>query len=109
MTAETAVVLPVMVMLLALLLAVLAQALDSIKVTDAARNAVRLAARGEAAELVQEQALREAPEGSTVEIRQVGEHVQVTITAPGRRLLGPIALPVAGSTAVALVEGSATP
>ena len=108
-TAETAVVLPVMVVLFSLLLAGVGQAVDYVRVIDAARSAARLAARGETVTLVEEQALREAPDGSHVEIRLVGEQVQVAVTAPGRRLLGPIELPSAATVAVALVENSARP
>ena len=48
-----------------------------------------------------------APDGSHVEIRLGGEQVQVTVTTPGRRLLGPISLPSTESVAVALVEDPA--
>lgn len=102
-------VLPVLVALLALLLAALAHAVDYARVVDAARSAARLAARGEAVEVVEEQALSEAPDGSHVEVRRVGEQVTVTVTAPGRHLLGPLTLPPAGTVAVALVESSTPP
>jgi hypothetical protein len=108
-TAETAVVLPVLVALLALLLATLAHAVDSIRVIDAARSAARLAARGEAPATVEQQARNEAPPGSDVEVEQAGAQVRVTVIAPGRTLLGPVALPPAASTAVALVESVELP
>ena len=106
-TAETAVVLPVLVVLFALLLAGLGQAVDYVRNIDAARSAARLAARGESVAVAEQQALREAPDGSHVEIRLGGEQVQVTVTTPGRRLLGPISLPSTESVAVALVEDPA--
>jgi Flp pilus assembly protein TadG len=108
-TAETAVVLPVLVLLLALLLNALGQAVDTIKVVDAARSGARMAARGEQLAAVKAQTLAEAPDGATVVMRQVGEQVQVTVTAPGRRLLGPLRLPQVGTTAVSLVERPVTP
>ena len=108
-TAETAVVLPVLVLLLTLLLATLSHAVDYVRVIDAARSAARLAARGESLSTVEQQALAEAPEGSSVDLDTSGDQVRVTVTAPERRLLGPIALPSAGAEAVALLESSIGP
>ena len=108
-TAETAVVLPVLVVLLALLLAVMGHALDYVRVVDAARSAARLAARGESSTVVKQQAEREAPDGSQVEVQQIGQQVQVTVAAPERRILGPITLPPAVTRAVAVVESAGSP
>ena len=108
-TAETAVVLPVLVLLLALLLGVLGHALDYVRSTDAARSAARMAARGEPVSTTERQALSEAPAGSSVSVQSDGMHVQVTIRAPARHLLGPITLPAAEATAVALVELVSSP
>lgn len=103
-TAETAVVLPVLVLSLALLLAVIGQALDQVKAVDAARSGARLAARGESEPYIREQVLSEAPPGSVVKINHEGAEVRVSVTAPGRQLLGPLALPHVAASVVALVE-----
>jgi len=103
------VVLPVLVIALSLLLAVIGQALDQGKVVDAARSGARLAARGETALYIQQQVLREAPDGAAVEIEQIGTQVRVSVEAPGRELLGALALPRTAATSVALVEGVVTP
>jgi len=103
-TAETAVVLPVFVLILGLILAVIGHSVDAIRTIDAARSAARLAARGEPMEAVREQALAEAPVGSTVRVVFSGGEVRVRVVAPERTLLGPLGLPAAETEAVALVE-----
>lgn len=108
-TAETAVVLPVLVLLLALLLGALAQAVDTIKAVDAARSGARLAARGETPGTVKSQTLAEAPGDATVRVHQVGDQIHVTVTAPGRHLLGLLPLPPVVTTAVSLVEEPVLP
>ena len=108
-TAETAVVIPVLVFLLALLLGVIGHGVDYIRVTDAARSAARLAARGETPHDVQRQALAEAPAGSTIQINHLGEQLRVTVSAPGRQLLWPITLPPATAVAVAVAETLSVP
>ncbi len=108
-TAETAVVIPVLALLLALLLGVIGHVADYMRVIDAARSAARLAARGEASEDIQRLALSQAPDGSTVQIRQLGEQLRVTVSAPGRQLLGPITLPPTTAVAVAVAETGPLP
>ena len=108
-TAETAVVLPVLAFLLVLLLGVIGHGVDYMRAIDAARSAARLAARGEPSDVVQRQALLEAPDGSTVQIQQLGEQVRVTVVAPGRQLLGPITLPPATAVAVTSAETGLLP
>jgi len=108
-TAETAVVLPVLAFLLVLLLGVIGHGVDYIRVIDAARSAARLAARGEPSEDVQRQALSEAPDGSTLQIQRLGEQLRVTVVAPGRQLLGPITLPPATAVAVTVAETGQLP
>jgi len=106
-TAETAVVLPVFVLILGLILAVVGHSVDAIRAIDAARSAARLAARGEPIDVVRQQALDEAPAGSTVNIEFSAGEVRVRVVAPKRTLIGPLGLPAAESEAVALVEGGA--
>jgi len=103
-TAETAVVLPVFVLILGLILAVVGHSVDAIRSIDAARSAARLAARGEPLEAVRQQALAEAPAGSTVRVVFSAGEVRVRVVAPERTLLGPLGLPAAETEAVALVE-----
>lgn len=103
-TAETAVVLPVFVLILGLLLAVVGHSVDAIRAIDAARSAARLAARGESTDVVRQQALDEAPTGSTVHVSSTGGEVRVRVVAPERTLIGSLGLPAAETEAVALVE-----
>lgn len=108
-TAETAVVLPALVALLALLLSVLGHALDQASIVDAARSGARLAARGESSEVVRSAVLAEAPDGSTVTITENGPNVAVAVSAPGRQLLGAVSLPSPRAQAVALLETGGWP
>ncbi|MEO8329674.1 MAG: TadE family type IV pilus minor pilin [Candidatus Nanopelagicales bacterium] len=103
-TAETAVVLPVLVMLLVVLLGVIGHAVDQVRAIDAARTAARMAARGELVDDVKQQAAREAPPGSVVSVEHIDETFRVTLTVPGVRVLGLIELPQVEAVAVALDE-----
>lgn len=103
-TAETAVVLPVFVLILGLLLAIVGHSVDTIRTIDAARSAARLAARGEPMAVVRQQALNEAPAGATVHVSSSGEEVRVHVVAPERTLIGPLGLPAAEAEIVALAE-----
>lgn len=102
-TAETAVVLPALMVMLAAALWMLAAAGARIECIDAARAGARAAARGEAPEAVRSMTRRVAPEGAQVVLRRTGEMVRVSVRADVR--------PV-GSVATGLptlsVEGSAT-
>ena len=82
-TAETAVVLPVLVALLALLLGVLGHGLDQAKAVDAARNGARAAARGESPSAIKQAVIAEAPPGSQVQIDVSGSRVTVDVAATG--------------------------
>jgi Flp pilus assembly protein TadG len=90
-TAETAVVLPVLVVVLAAAVAVIAVVAAQLRCVDAAREAARAAARGEPAATVSAVAARAAPAGAVVRIRQDGGAVAVTVTA-GIAPLGPVPL-----------------
>ena len=106
LTAETAVVIPVLVLLLYLLLGVIGQAVDQTQTVDAARSAARLVARGEPTDEVAHDVAAEAPDGSSFDIVRIGDHFEVTVTAPGQQLLGLISLPDVVASAVALDESS---
>ena len=81
-TAELAVALPALVVVLAIALAALDLGLDQVRCLDAAREGARLLARGDAPGPVREAVLRAAPDGARVDI-EVGEaSVRVTVSAP---------------------------
>lgn len=85
-TAETAVVLPALVLVLALCLGVLSTVGAQLQLVDAARESARLAARGEDADVVQEAARRAGPAGTTVQVSRKGQLLQVTARARTRPL-----------------------
>jgi hypothetical protein len=91
-TAETAIALSALVMVLVLVLCCLAAAVDQVRCLDAAREAARLAARGEP-EQGKDAAARIAPAGAQIAISTQGEHIHVDVRAapahgvlPGVRL-----------------------
>lgn len=105
-TAETAVVLPVLVFVLAAALAAVSVVTAQMRCTDAAREGARAAARGEPSAAVQEIAASSAPDASTVTVNQNGETVTVQVSAsvpliPG---LGP-SMTVSDSATAALEPG----
>lgn len=105
-TAETAVVLPVLVFVLAAALAAVSVVTAQMRCTDAAREGARAAARGESSAAVQEIAASSAPDASTVSVDRDGETVTVRVSAavplfPG---LGP-SITVSDSATAALEPG----
>lgn len=102
-TAELAMVIPAVVLVLALCLSGLGLAIDQVRCVDAARVAARAASRGEPVAEVTDQARQGAPEGSRVSVDRHGEDILVTVTAPDRRMRLP-GLPAARATASAPVE-----
>lgn len=102
-TAELALVIPTLVLVLAMCLSGLGLAIDQIRCVDAARAAARAASRGDALEEVARRARSEAPEGAQVTIRRGDDEVVVTVTAPGGRLSLP-GLPRARATTTAPTE-----
>ncbi|GAA4122274.1 hypothetical protein GCM10022215_27980 [Nocardioides fonticola] len=108
MTAETALMLPLLVALAAGLVWLLAVGLAQVRVTDAAREAARATARGDTWPQAQELALRVAPAGASVERSTESGAVVVRVEAdaggPGG-LLGRLVPDVrVGATAVAAAE-----
>lgn len=83
-TAETAMVLPVLVVVAALAMAVLAHGVDQVRCIDAARAAARAAARGDSPQAVLSTARSGAPAGSVVSVTSTGSTLVVEVTAPGR-------------------------
>ena len=87
-TAEAAVVLPVLVVVLAAAVWLLACVSAQLRCVDAARVAARLAAREEPAQRVQAAAREAAPRGATVEVSE--RHGQVLVVVRAR--LRPLAV-----------------
>ncbi|MGN6637103.1 MAG: TadE family type IV pilus minor pilin [Oryzihumus sp.] len=107
-TAELAVVLPVVVAVLALSLWAFGLAVDQVRCVDAARAGARAAARGDPVDAVSGLVRRDAPAGATVAISVGGADVTVTVTAPERRLGGLVRAgwrPAATATGRREVEG----
>ncbi|MEU7314194.1 TadE family type IV pilus minor pilin [Streptomyces sp. NPDC007083] len=102
MTAEAAVVIPALVLLVAGLLWGLMAAVARIQCVDAARAGARAAARGEPEDAVRQAVREAAPPGARVETVREGELVRVAVRA---RTVGPGPLTVGlRSEAVALDE-----
>lgn len=106
-TAELAVALPSLVLVLAVALAAVDLGVAQVRCVDAARLGARLLARGEAAAPVLEEVRAAAPAGALVTTATTGGRVSVVVT--GRppatlRTLGRVAAPSA--TAVARLEVS---
>lgn len=105
-TAETALVIPVLVGLTIVLAWMIAFGIGQMRTTDAAREAARALARGESE--AEAAALVEAVEpGATMSVRRDGDRVVVTVTRSRGGALGAFAQ-LTGSTsasATAVIEG----
>jgi len=108
-TAEAAVVLPVLLVVLAAALWILASVAAQVACVDAARVGARAAARGDDPEAVRRAAIAVAPDGARVEVSTAGDEVTVRVSAAvrpfGLALQRLPATRVAGD-ATALVEES---
>jgi Flp pilus assembly protein TadG len=103
-TAETAVVLPVLLLVLAGAVAAITVVGAQLRCVDAAREGARAAARGDPAGQVSAVAQRAAPDGARTATRGTGDEVRVSVTAVVAPL-GPLPLRVTvSSTAVAMRE-----
>lgn len=80
-TAETAVLLPVLLVVLAAAVWVLAALSAQLRCVDAARAGARDAARGETSEVVRATAQRLSPDGAVVVTAPNGDLVEVRVTA----------------------------
>jgi hypothetical protein len=80
-TAELAVAIPAVVLVLVCCLAGLLAAVDQIRCVDAARIASRAAARGDPVDRVRALALEAAPQGASVSVEQWGGTAAVLIRA----------------------------
>jgi hypothetical protein len=106
-TAETAVVLPVLLLVLAGAVAAVTVVGAQLRCVDAAREGARAAARGEDAASVVRLVERAAPDGAATDVAKTGAEVRVGVTADVPAL-GPLPfrVPVA-AVAVALMEPGA--
>ncbi len=107
-TAETAVVLPVLLLVLAGAVAAVTVVGAQLRCVDAAREGARAAARGDDVATAQALAQRAAPDGMSVVVTRAGEDVRVVVS--GRiPVLGPVPLDVEVSAeAVARLEPGVT-
>jgi Flp pilus assembly protein TadG len=107
-TAETAVVLPVLLVVLAAAVWVLACVAGQLRCVDAAHVAARVAARGDTPATAMQAARRVAPAAAQVRVNRHGDEVTVLVEAVVRPFGGALSrLPgtrVAGH-ATAVVEG----
>ena len=107
-TAELALSLPAVVLVLALCLTGLALAVDQVRCEDAARVAARAASRGEPEAVVRELAAARAPARSAITVAVRGAKVVVDVQAPPRVRNLP-GLPSARAGATAVLEPGAVP
>ncbi|MGW1775844.1 TadE family type IV pilus minor pilin [Streptomyces sp. NPDC002104] len=106
-TAETALVIPALVLFAALLVWALMAASAQIRCVDAARAGARAAARSEPADTAVAAAVAAAPPGARVELSRTGDLWRVSVSAPAP---GPAALPVRlTARAAALAEDTVGP
>ena len=103
-TAEVAVLLPALVLLLVLALRAVAVGVAEVACVDAARVAARSAARGDPLVEARAQGLRQAPHGASVVVRVNGGEASVEVRAAARLLPG-VSLPLL-ARASARLEGS---
>lgn len=87
-TAETAVIMPALVLLLAVVLAAAAAGMTVIRFEEAARASARAAARGEAAAVAQQRAHEIAGESASVRIAGGADRVTVSVSGPAPGILG---------------------
>lgn len=99
-TAEIAVAIPAVVLLLGGLIAVIAAVAAQLRCVDAAREGARAAARGDPASAVVAIAQQAAPDGAAVSVKSDGDTVTVTVQAPTR--------PIGGLVGTYIVTASAT-
>lgn len=91
-TAEFAVALPAIVLVLALAVTVVGAALDQVRCVDAARAGARAAARGDTQAAVVALARDLAPGGATVQVQPRGDRVTVVVSGSAPAGLWPASL-----------------
>lgn len=103
-TAEIAVALPALIVLVAAAMTAVSVLTAQLRCVDAAREAARAAARGEAASVVHSLAQRSGPAGAEVLVGSGGREVQVTVSADARSVGGLLPSFQVRAIAVALRE-----
>ncbi|WP_243635653.1 TadE family type IV pilus minor pilin [Kocuria tytonicola] len=88
MTVETAVIMPALVLLLAVLLATAAAGMTTLRFEEAARASARAAARGESSAVVESTAREIAGDTASVAVGAAADRVTVTISGPAPGILG---------------------
>lgn len=107
-TAETAVAMPVLVLVMVMAVWVLACVSAQLRSVDAARAAARVAARGDPPQAAAETGRRIAPSGATVQVVTLDGQVRVRVEVavrPFGALLDLLPATVVGASAVAELEG----
>jgi hypothetical protein len=109
-TAETAVVLPALALVLAAAFWLLTAAMAQLECIDAARGGVRAAARDEQPAAVRAAVVDAAPDGARVTVRRTGKRVVVTVRTSVAPLGGwagrVVAVPVHASATAAREDGA---
>jgi hypothetical protein len=106
-TAELALALPSLVLVLAVALAAVDLGLAQVRCVDAARLGARLVARGEPRPVVLSEVRRAAPEGAAVVLGSSGGYGSVTVTGRAPALLGVLGVvDPPRATAVATLESA---
>ncbi len=106
-TAETAIVLPVLAILVAAALWAIAVAGTQLRCIDAARDGARAAARGESETAVMVAARATAPQGASIDIARNGSRIVVTVkvrVGPTAGVLASMPAPTVGASAVVKSE-----
>ncbi len=107
-TAETAMVMPVLLALTTALIWMVSLGITEVRCLDAAREAARLAARGDG-DLAREITSRVAPDGATITIADSGDLVTVTVSVSARPempLLSHLPAITLSAQAVSAAEGT---
>jgi Flp pilus assembly protein TadG len=105
-TAEAAVVLPAIVLVIAALVGAITVVTAQLRCQDGAREAARAAARSETPEVVAGLARRAAPDGSVVTVTSAGDQITVTVQSRVHILGGLLPSMTVTGRAVALAEPS---
>ena len=109
-TAETAVVLPVLLLVLAGAVAAIIAVGAQLRCIDAAREGARSAARGDPTATVTAVVSRVAPAGAVIGVRGGGDQIEVTVSVQVRPLGAlPISVRVSASATARREPGGAAP
>ena len=105
-TAESAVIMPALVLLLAVLLAAAAAGMTLIRFEEAARATARAAARGDTVAVAQQRGAEIAGPEATVAVIRSTHRVDVSVTGPAPGILGDWGRWQLNAKATAIVEGA---